>query len=187
MENRNYNANRGNRFNRQKSTYGYILNDRILGDEFRVIDEKGEQIDVLSREAMLDYGREHNLDLILISKQARPQVVKAIDFHKFLYQQEKKQKKSKQSTSKGGTKDIKISLFIGAQDLERFKKKTLEFLEEGYQVRIKLPLKGRELGKKPMAIDKVKEFIAGLGEEATQAVEPKMQGRIVQAVVVRKK
>ncbi len=176
---------RTNQFNKQ-SDKRYIKNQRIRGDEFRVLDEKGEQVGIMSRKEAFDYAKEKEVDLILVATQATPLVVKAIDFHKFLYQEEKKNKDSKKGQKKSGTKDVQLSLFMGEGDVKRFEKKAQEFLADGYQVRVRLPLKGRELGKKPMAFDKVKNFIASLGE-VTIAVEPKMQGRVVVAVIVRKK
>ena len=164
----------------------YITNERIRGDEFRLIDDKGEQVGVVSRDEAFAYAKAREIDLILIASQAKPLVVKAIDLHKHIYQEEKKNKDSKKGQKKSGTKDVQLSLFIGEGDLERFRKKSIEFLEDGYQVRIRLLLKGRELGKKPMAFDKVHAFIGSLGE-VTVAVPPKMQGRVCTAVVVRKK
>jgi len=163
----------------------YVTNERIQGDTFRLIDEKGEQLGMFTRAEALDYARENEVDLILIAPHAKPQVIKAIDFHKFLYQEEKKNKESKKGQKKGGTKDIQLSLFIGDQDLERLKKKTHEFLADGFQVRVKLPLRGRQLGKTDMAHQLIRSFIATI-EDATVAVEPKMQGKVIMAVVVRK-
>lgn len=163
----------------------YITNERIQGDTFRLIDDKGEQVGVVTRAEALEHARTHEVDLILIAPHAKPQVVKAIDFHKFLYQEEKKNKESKKGQKKGGTKDIQLSLFIGDQDLGRLRNKAHEFLSDGFQVRIKLPLRGRELGKTEMARELMKGFIGSL-EEATVAVEPKMQGKVIMAVVVRK-
>lgn len=164
----------------------YVTNERIRGDEFRVIDEKGEQLGVMSRQDALQTARDKGIDLVLIASKAEPAVVKVIDYHKFLYQEEKKNKESKKGQKKSGTKDIKLSLFAGEQDVERFQKRAHEFLEKGYQVRIKMPLRGRELGKKQMALETVQEFVAGLGE-VTAAVEPKIQGRVILAIVARKK
>lgn len=163
----------------------YITNERIQGDTFRLIDEKGEQVGVVSKSEALEYAQNNDVDLILIAAHAQPQVVKAIDFHKFLYQEEKKNKESKKGQKKGGTKDVQLSLFIGDQDLERLKNKAHEFLTEGFQVRVKLPLRGRQLGKTDMARELMNEFIGSL-EDATVAVEPKMQGKMIMAVVVRK-
>ncbi len=164
----------------------YITNERIRGEQFRLIDALGEQLGVVSREEALAYAKEHEVDLILIGAHADPQVVKAINLHKFLYQEEKKNRDSKKGQKKGGTKDIQISLFIGKGDLDRLQKKSLEFLADGFQVRIRLRMRGRELGKTDMAMVHVKEFIASLGE-VTVAAEPKIQDKTCTAVVVRKK
>jgi len=164
----------------------HIINDRIRGDQFRLIDAMGEQIGVVSRDEALAYGQQHEIDLVLIAAQAQPPVVKAIDYHKFLYQEEKKNKESRKGQSKGGTKDVQLSLFIGESDLERQSKKAQEFLADGHQVRIRLRLKGRELGKVDMAYQHMRAFIAGLGEVAV-AAEPKLQGKMIMAVVARKK
>jgi|SRR3989344_5198204 len=175
------------RFNRSyQRAPRHITNEYIRGDEFRVIDDKGAQIGILNREDALKAAQERGVDLVLIASKAQPPVVKAIDYHKFLYQEEKKLKEGRKGQKKGGTKDVQLSLFAGEQDMERFKRKTLEFLNEGFQVRVKMPLHGRQLGKREMAINTLKEFIASLGE-ITIAVEPKMQGRVIFAIVVRKK
>ncbi len=171
--------------NRYSQHNKYVINERIQGDTFRLISDQGEQVGVLSRDEALEYARNNEVDLVLIAPHAKPQVVKAIDFHKFLYQEEKKNKESKKGQKKGGTKDIQLSLFIGDQDLDRLRKKAGEFIAEGFQVRVKLPLRGRELGKQDMAYDLLKEFIGSL-EEVTVAVEPKRQGKVIMAVVVRK-
>ena len=173
-------------FNRSFHAPRHIINERIRGDKFRVISDTGEQIGVLNREQALAVAQEKGSDLVLIAPKAQPPVVKVIDYHKFLYQEEKKLKESRKGQKKGGTKDIQLSLFAGEGDVERFQRKTLEFLNEGYQVRVKMPLRGRELGKRDMALNTIKEFIVSLGE-VTIAVEPKMQGRVVFAIVVRKK
>ena len=142
---------------------------------------------MMTRAAAFAYAAEQGVDLVLVAAAAKPPVVKAIDFNKFLYQEEKKDKESKKSQKKGDTKDIQLSLFIGENDLNRFRSKALEFLMEGHQVRIKLLLRGRELGKVDRAIQLVKDFITSLGDEAKVAREPQMQGKMLAAIIVRNK
>jgi translation initiation factor IF-3 len=177
---------RTNNYRRPQQAPRHITNERILGDEFRVIDDKGEQIGILSRVEALQIAKDRGVELVLIAPKAQPPVVKVIDYHKFLYQEEKKLKESRKGQKKGGAKDIQLSLFAGEGDMERFRKKTLEFLADGFQVRVKMPLFGRQMEKRGMAIETIKAFIASLGE-VTVAVEPKMQGRVVFGIVVRKK
>jgi translation initiation factor IF-3 len=165
----------------------YITNERIRGDEFRLINAQGEQVGVVSRTEAFAFAQQQGVDLILIAEHSQPQVVKAINLHKFLYQEEKRNKDSRKGQRKGGTKDVQFSLMTGKGDWERLLQKAHEFLDEGFQVRLRLRIKsGREFGKTDMIIARVKAFISELGD-VTVAAEPKMQGKACTAVVVRKK
>lgn len=164
----------------------YILNERIAAPTFRLIDDKGKQIGVLSRYEALSLSQEKGLDLVLITNKVNPPVVKLIDFKKFLYQEKKKQKEARKGIKKSIIKDVKLSLFIGRGDLERLIKKTRVFLNDGHQVRIGLLLKGREVGKRSMAFDRVNQFIKAVGEVII-LTPPKILGRVITAVIGRKK
>ncbi len=170
---------------REKRPY-YILNERIQASTFRLIDDKGKQISILSRQEALNLSREKGLDLVLINIRTNPAVVKLIDFKKFLYQEKKKLKEARKGIKKNIIKNIKLSLFIGKGDLDRLIKKTQEFLNNGHQVRIGLLLRGREVGKKPLAFDLVNQFIKSIGEVSI-SMPPKIQGRVIIAVIGRKK
>ncbi len=163
-----------------------MLNYRIEAPMLRVIDSLGKQLGVLSKQDALKQAEERDSDLVLIAEHAEPPVAKIIDFKKFLYQEEKKQKEARKGIKKSIVKDIKLSLFIGPADLQRVIQKAGEFLKAGSQVRINLTLKGREMGKKQMAFDLMKKFISELGE-VNISKEPKMEGRVIRAVVARKK
>lgn len=164
----------------------YQLNHRIEAPELRVIDAEGNQVGVLNKQDALRHAQSQSLDLVLIAERAQPPVAKIIDFKKFLYQEEKKAKEAKKGIKKSIVKDIKMSLFIGPADLDRLAEKGREFLEEGNQVRINLTLKGREVVKKDMGIELVKRFVGMLGE-VNMAKEPRVEGRVIRAVVSRKK
>jgi translation initiation factor IF-3 len=164
----------------------YLLNERIPGFTFRIIDEAGKQIGILSRQDALKLAEEKELDLVLITNKANPPVVKLIDFKKFLYQENKKLKEARKGIRKSTVKDIKLSIFIAKNDLERLVKKAQEFIKEGYQVRIGLPLRGRELGKKPIAFDLINQFINLVGE--VSITKPaKLEGRVIITIIGRKK
>ena len=163
-----------------------MLNYNIQEPTLRVIDGEGNQVGVLSKEEALRIARERELDLVLIAPKAVPPVAKITDFKKFLYQEEKKLKEAKKGIKKSIVKDIKLSLFIAQGDLERIEEKAKEFLDGGNQLRINLTLKGREMGKRDMAFDLIKKFIGSLGE-TTVSKEPRQEGRVVRAVLARKR
>ena len=152
----------------------------------RVIDEEGKQVGVLSKEEALREAQQRELDLVLIAPSAKPPVAKIIDFKKFLYQEEKKQKEAKKGVKNSVVKDIILSLFIAQADYDRLLNKGKDFLAAGSQVRLNLTLKGRELGKRDMAFQLAKRYIAELGE-VNISKEPRFEGRVIRAVVARKK
>ncbi len=164
----------------------YFINYRIEAPTLRVIDDQAKQVGVMTKQEALRLAQEKELDLVLIAPHAQPPVAKIIDFKKFLYQEEKKQKEAKKGVKKSVVKDISLSLFIGPADLERLEHKGHEFLDDGHQLRINLTLRGREIGKKPMAFELMKKFITNLGE-INVSKEPKIEGRVIRAVVARRK
>lgn len=164
----------------------YFLNQRIQAQQLRVVDDQGKQIGVLSKEEALRTATEREVDLVLIAPQAHPPVAKVIDFRKFLYQEDKKQKEARKGIKKSTVKEIVLSLFVAEADFERFVKKAKEFLDEGHQIRISLNLKGREIAKKPMAFDLMHRFIGELGE-VNISKPPRLEGRVIRTVVARKK
>ena len=172
--------------NRGEPRKFYQLNIRIESESLRVIDSDGTSLGVMSKTDALEKARIEGLDLVLVVPKAMPPVAKIIEFSKFLYQEEKKQKESKKGSKKSIVKDVKISLFIAEADLQRLVDKTKEFISEGNQVRLNLSLKGREIMKKDMAIEVVKKMIILVGE-VTVSREPHVEGRVIRAVLSKKK
>ena len=164
----------------------YFKNFRIEAPTLRVLDAKGEQIGVLSKQDALNKAAEMEADLVLIAPKAVPPVAKIIDFKKFLYQEEKKEKDARKGVKKGVVKDINLGLFIGQADLDRMERRSKEFLGEGHQVRINLLLRGRENAKRDMAFALVNKFIVSLGD-VNISKPPKLEGKILRAVVAKKK
>lgn len=176
----------GTKYNRKPNKKYYQINHNIRAPKLRVLDDKGKQRGIYNTGEALEIARAENVDLVLVAERANPPVARLIDFKKFLYQIEKKEKKAKKGIKKSTTKDINLSLFIGEQDFERFIDKARDFLTEGHQVRVKIFLKGREIAKKPMAFDLINKFIERTGI-ASASSEPRMQGRSVITVLTKKK
>ena len=170
----------------EKNRRFFPLNENIFATTLRVIDSQNNQIGILTKEEALKKAYNEGVDLVLIAPNANPPVAKLIDFKKFLYQLEKKEKEAKKGVKKGVVKDIQLSLFIGPADLERLINKGKDFLEEGHQLRISLTLKGREIVKKQMAFDLINRFISQLGE-INLSKPPRLEGRVIRTVLARKK
>ena len=171
------------RFNKRPRV---ITNQAISGENFRLIDNQGKQIGLLSRQQAFDYAQQNGVDLILITRNIDPPVVKAIELNKYYYQEEKKLKESKKGQKKSQTKDITFGIFIGENDFNRLLEKGREFITEGNQVRIKVVLRGREFMKKDRAFEMINRFITNVGE-VNVSTPPRQLGKIIIAVISRKK
>ena len=172
--------------NRRSPRLSYTINEYIKVPEVRLIDENVKQVGVVKTEEALKMAAEKELDLILIAPNAKPPVAKLMNINKFLYHEEKKLKEAKKGARKGEVKDIQLSLFIGQADLERFIQRGREFLDDGNQLRINIFLRGREMAKRDLGIKRANDYMKALGD-LNVSKEPRLEGRVIRAVVSRKK
>ena len=164
-----------------------LLNEDIRFSEVRCIDDSGEQYGIISSDEALDIAREKGLDLVLIAPNAKPPVVKIMDYGKFKYQQEKKKKEAKKKQKKIEVKEIKLSVKIADNDINYKVKHAREFLQAGKHVKFRVFLKGREMSN-PEAGKEVLNRVWPMVEDiATKENEPKFEGRYVNMLVVPKK
>ncbi len=164
----------------------YKLNEKIRALEVRVITKTGENLGVLKTAEALRTARDQGLDLVLISEDAKPPVAKILDFNKFLYEERKKESKSKAKSKKSSLKELRFGPSIGLGDLTNKIERAKEFLSEGNQVRVTVPLKGRQRAHPEVGLEKIKSFIQGLEEVAKPEKEPQMRGNIIVVIFVKK-
>jgi translation initiation factor IF-3 len=119
------------------------INNQIRSPELRVIDEGGNNLGVLPLAQALAIAQDEELDLIEISPEANPPVAKIMNFGKYQYLENKKQKKAKVNARPTETKTLQIKIGTGEHDLELKAKQASKFLKEGHRVRINLYLSGR--------------------------------------------
>jgi translation initiation factor IF-3 len=121
------------------------------------------------------------MDLIEVSTKAVPPVCKLMDFSAFKYQKEKEMRKQRAQSKEVDVKGIRLSLRIGAGDLEIRKNQAIKFLEQGDKIKIELILRGREKAYTSRAEDIVDAFLDAIRAETTIRVESplsKMDGRM---------
>jgi translation initiation factor IF-3 len=116
----------------------------FIPEKLRLIDEKGEQVGVLSKQEALSLAEEKDLDLLLVSREANPPVFKLGDLGKLKYFEEKKKRKQQKLSKKNEEKVIKIKFNVGIHDLKTKANHVEKFLEQGKKVRVFLWLRGRE-------------------------------------------
>ena len=108
----------------------------------------------------IELAKERELDLVEISNKTQPPICKIIDFGKYQYMQEKKQRKQKAKQRKIELKEIRIGFATSPHDLETKAKQIEKFLKEGHKVRIDLRLKGREKAHGDLAREKLEKFLS---------------------------
>ncbi|MEE8131485.1 MAG: translation initiation factor IF-3 [Candidatus Paceibacterota bacterium] len=173
---------KNDRFSKPKNR----VNDQIIAQELRVIDEIGNNLDIMPREAALKLAQEKGLDLIEIAPTAKPPVAKIISFDKFRYQKEKELKKQKTAQKVGELKQIRISARAALNDLQTKVKKLEKFLDEGHKVEIMLWLRGREKYNRSWARQKLDEFLKIITVEYKIIMEPKFIGRGLVVQIAKK-
>ncbi len=119
------------------------INRGITADPLRVIGENGENFGVISLRDALDHAEKAGVDLILVSPNAVPPVAKIMEYGKFQYAENKKQKEAKAKIHNVETKAIQLTIGTGDHDLELKAKKAGEWLTEGHRIKIDLFLRGR--------------------------------------------
>ena len=134
------------------------INNDIKVPELRVLDDTNENVGVLSLAEAMKLAEEKDLDLVLISPNAKPPVARIINFDKFRYEREKEIKKQKRQKTPE-MKRIQISGRTAKNDLLTQLKKLEKFMESGHRIEIQLTLRGREKGNREWAEMKLREFM----------------------------
>lgn len=153
------------------------INDEIRASQVRLIDENGNQVGITSLRDAQGMADERGLDLVLMSPKAKPPVTRIMDYGKFKYDQEKKEKDNKKKQTNAQLKETRFSLKIEDNDLKTKANQTKKFLNNGDKVKISIRFRGRELGRKELGYELMDKFNAMLDDYGKIDKKPKMEGR----------
>jgi translation initiation factor IF-3 len=119
-----------------------------------------------------------------IAPQAKPPVCKIIDFGKFRYEQQKKEKIQKKNQQVSVLKEIRFHPNTDVHDFDFKTRHAINFLEEGNKVKATVVFKGREMAYAELGENLLKRFLERVQDVAKIEVEPKMEGRNMSLIVV---
>ena len=162
-------------------------NERIRAREIRVIDDEGQQIGILPPYEALKMAREKNLDLVEISPTAQPPVCRIMDYGKFLYQQEKKEREAKKHQKVITVKEVKFRINVDDHDYETKKNHVLRFLDEGDKVKATIFFRGREMTRTGLGRQILERLIKDVEEKAIVEFRPRQEGNTLHAILAPKK
>lgn len=152
----------------------------------RVIGPNSEQMGVMILRRALELANENNLDLVEVAPTANPSVCRIMDFSKYKYDQEKKERRVKKSQKITHLKQIRVKPHIEEHDYQVKLKQAAVFLGKKDKVKINLFFRGREMAFKDQGRRIIDKFVTDLIPHGQIEREPDMQGRIMSVVIAPK-
>ena len=144
---------------------------------------------IMSSEAALQMAYDKSLDLVMMSPDANPPVCKIMDYGKYRFEKDKREKEAKKKQQVIEIKEIQLSCRIDTHDYETKMKRGRKFLEQGNKVKVVLVFHGREMSHQQLGKDMIDRFIADVADLGTTDKKPVLNGKLLSVVIspVKKK
>ena len=153
------------------------INEEIRVREVRVTTAEGEQLGIMQVRDALQMAIEQNLDLVEVAPAARPPVCRIMDYGKFKYEQQKRDKEAKKKQKIVTIKEVKLRPNIEDHDFDVKKKNALRFLEDGDKVKVTIMFRGRELSHPELGRVLLVRMAKELADIANVERDPKLEGK----------
>lgn len=154
-----------------------LINEEIHDKEVRVIDADGSQLGILSPKDALVKANAQGLDLVKIAPQAVPPVCRIMDYGKYCFEQQKKEKEQRKNQKTVDVKEIQLSCKIEENDIKTKANHAKRFLGDGDKVKVVVRFRGREMAHTEMGSVLLEKFAAMLTEDGVVDKPAKLEGR----------
>ncbi len=154
-----------------------MINDEIRAKEVRLVGAEGEQIGITPIREALQMAIDLNLDLVNVAPTAKPPVCRIMDYGKFRYEQQKKEKEARKNQKIVDIKEVWFRANIEEHDYQTKFRNVVKFLKDGDKVKCSVRFRGREITHADMPkkiLDRVREEVADI---STVERIPKLEGR----------
>ncbi len=152
-----------------------------------MIDDEGQLLGIMPPYDALKKAREKNLDLVEISPTAQPPVCRIMDYGKYLYQQEKKEREAKKHQKTITVKEVKFRINVDDHDYETKKNHVLRFLAEGDKVKATIFFRGREMTRTSLGRQILERLIKDVEAQSIVEFRPRQEGNTLHAILAPKK
>ncbi|MCQ2770270.1 MAG: translation initiation factor IF-3 [Clostridia bacterium] len=160
------------------------INEDIKAPEVRLIGAEGEQVGIVKIEEALKQANDAGYDLVMIAAQAQPPVCKIMDYGKFCFEQEKREKEAKKKQQVIEIKEIQLTCNIGDHDFETKAKHAIRFLQDGNKVKVVLKFKARrEMFHTELGLEVVGRFQETCKEYGSADKKPVLEGRTITLIL----
>ena len=162
------------------------MNDEIRVSPVRLIDNEGEQLGVVSIEEAREAAQERGLDLVEVAPDARPPVVRLLDYGRYKYEQAKAEKAAKKKQHKVEVKQVKFRPKIEEHDFNFKTRHAREFIDEGNKVKVTIMFRYRELRRPELGEELLDRIVEELDDVAQVQSRSGLEGRNMTMVLVPK-
>jgi translation initiation factor IF-3 len=163
------------------------INEEITSEQVRVIDLAGQQLGVMPVRQALAIALENETDLVEVAPNADPPVCRLMDYGKFLYETQKRERDARKSQAKVEIKEIRLRPKIDEHDINYRLKQARTFLDRGAKVRVRLRFRGREVTHPEVALDLMKRFADELDDVSLVEKRPMKDGMTMLMVLTPNK
>jgi translation initiation factor IF-3 len=154
-----------------------LINEQIREKEVRVVAEDGSQVGVMPLAQAMRMAEEKELDLVNISPKANPPVCKIMDYGRFKFEQDKRQKEARKNQKVIVLKEMRLSSTIDKHDMEVKARNVNKFLSSGDKVKVSIRFKGRQLSHTDQGLVVMNAFIEMIKDHGVVEKQAKMEGR----------
>jgi len=148
------------------------VNQQIRASSVRLIDHDGSQLGIKSLAESIGMARSRGLDLVEVAPNANPPVCRLLDFAKFKYEQEKKEREARKNQRAGILKEVRFSPVIGVHDLEVKIRHIEGFLKDHDKVRVTVFFRGRQMQHQDLGLKLLKDIQVRLAPLALVEQQP---------------
>ena len=168
---------------RREFNQGPRINGRIRAREVRVLGPDGQQMGVMQLAEAIRAAQSFGVDLVEVSANAEPPVCRIVDFGKFRYEQNKREKESKKHQHGNKLKEVQLSASIDPHDFATKLQHAIEFFCEDMKVKVSLRFRGREMAHTEFGFKVVKDFIEKASPWAHADNDVRLQGRSINVML----
>ena len=159
------------------------INEEIKYPEVRVLGPANEQVGIMKIADALAYAENADVDLVLIAPNATPPVCRAIDYGKFCFERDKREKEAKKKQVIVKVKEVQLSCRIEQHDLDTRVNQAKKFLGEGNKVKAVVRFRGREMSHMDLGREVIAKFEEALQGVGTAEKKPVLDGRYMSIVI----
>ena len=168
---------------------GLLINDQIKVNNVLVIGPNGEQVGVKSLKDAKVLASYAGLDLVLMNPNGNPPVCKIMDYNKYRYLKQKKEKENmkRQKANMSETKEFRLSSVIDVGDFETKLRQVTKYLEKGAKIKLTIRFKGRQMAHTELGREVLEKFASRLSDISTISEQPNLDGRTMTMMLTPKK